>query len=259
MRNPKIEFDQLAMYFGDPYEIDCGENSKNIVVTQPKIGKIVKFGENRFYSTLNIFIANTTMYRLKLWKHGIDWNTISDFELFCMLYKAIDTEASQLIFKDLDFSKFDFREYTHPDGTVELVLWDGETLINADIYNHFSQYLQNVFYMFPEEKITSDPIMKKWFIRKDERQAEIDEEKRKHGKLKEEFSIQPVISACINHPGFKYNLKDLNDIGVCEFYDSVKRLQIYESSTALMKGIYSGFVSGKDINPESYNFMRSVN
>jgi hypothetical protein len=43
-----------------------------------------------------------------------------------------------------------------------------------------------------------------------------------------------------------------------EFYDSVSRLQIYEQSTALMKGMYSGFISAKDIKPEDYNFMREI-
>jgi len=41
--------------------------------------------------------------------------------------------------------------------------------------------------------------------------------------------------------------------------DSVQRLQVYESSTAVMKGMYSGFVDGSKIKPENYNWMRSLN
>lgn len=261
MRNPQIEFDKLKMYLGEPYTIHVNDVCNDIVISQPTIGDIIRFGEKEFYETLNKFVCNTTSYRLMLWKHKIDWNELSDFELFCILYQSIDNEASKLIFKDIDFSKFKISSETDAEGNENMVLVDYENHyeINQDAYNHFSQYLRNVFNMFPEEKITSDPIMKKWFIRKDERQLQINEEKKKNGKPPEEFSIQPIISACINHPGFKYKLQDLKEIGVCEFYDSVKRLQIYESSTALMKGIYSGFVNGKDINPENYNFMRSVN
>ena len=43
-----------------------------------------------------------------------------------------------------------------------------------------------------------------------------------------------------------------------EFYDAIQRLQIYESSTALMKGMYSGMISAKNIDSESYNFMRNI-
>ena len=70
--------------------------------------------------------------------------------------------------------------------------------------------------------------------------------------------MQALISAYINHPGTKYKLKDLKEVGVSEFYDSVQRLQIYESATACMKGMYSGFVDGKSIKPEDYDFMKDI-
>jgi hypothetical protein len=60
----------------------------------------------------------------------------------------------------------------------------------------------------------------------------------------------------VNHPGFKYKLQELREVGVCEFYDSVQRLQIYESATAVMKGMFSGFVDSKNIKPDQYNWMK---
>ena len=51
----------------------------------------------------------------------------------------------------------------------------------------------------------------------------------------------------------------MEDVGICYFMDSVQRLQVYESSTAVMKGMYSGFVDGSKIKPENYNWMRSLN
>lgn len=256
MRNPEVKFDKLKMYFGEPYEIDSGGVCNNLVVKQPTIGDILRFGESEFYQTLNVFICNTTMYRLPLWKMDIDWNLISDFELFCIMYTGIDNSASQIIFEGIDFSKFEKRVRIH-DDKEEIVLFNEESnvMIDQNIHNHFSQYLRNVFNIFPEEKLTSDKVMKEWFIRKDQRQLEINEEHKKD----KSFSIQPIISACINHPGFKYKLQDLYNVGVCEFYDSVKRLQIYENSTALMKGMYSGFIDGSKIDLESVNFMRDIN
>jgi hypothetical protein len=97
--------------------------------------------------------------------------------------------------------------------------------------------------------------MKEWFISKDRRQASIDEEKAKKNEARNN-SLLPLISACVNHPGFKYKLEELKDITVCQFYDSVHRLQIYENSTALLKGMYSGFVDAKKIKPDDYNFMK---
>jgi len=83
MTDLKIKIDKLKLYFGEPYIINTP--SKDITVYQPTIGDIMEMGEENFYSTVNVFIANSTMYRLQLWDLGIDWNDVSDFQIFSML------------------------------------------------------------------------------------------------------------------------------------------------------------------------------
>ncbi len=260
-RNPKVEFDMLQMYFGEPYEIDLEDAVGKVTVLQPSMGDIIRIGETRFYQTLNIFTCNTTQYRLILWDLGIDWNKFSDFELFVMLHSQADPEVTSLLFKDLDIASMEplIKRKSPEDENGELVLWDNEKQveINANVHNHFSQYFRAMFNTFPEEKITHMDTLKNWYINKDRRAAEHAQQEEAKGK-KKSFSIQPIISACVNHPGFKYKLKELKDVGVMEFYDSVSRLQIYEQCTALMKGMYSGFVDGSKIKAEDYNFMREI-
>lgn len=267
-RNPAVKFDRLQMYFGEPYVIDVEDAVGTVTVLSPTIGDIVALGEERFYQTLNIFICNTTQYRLVLWemKPRLDWTEMPDFQLFVMLSSQIDPEVSKLLFGDLDFKKFQPMVKTIPADpeiedsveTQELILWDDEDQIeiNANVYNHFAQYLRTMFNIFPDEKITHDPILKQWYITKDKRALENAAKKKKSEKP--QSGLQPVISALVNHPGFKYKLRELKEVGVAEFYDSVKRLQIYEQSTALMKGMFSGFVDGSKIKPEEYNFMRDI-
>ena len=257
-RNPKVDFDILQMYFGEPYVIDLDNTIGSITVYQPTMIDIVRIGEERFYQTLNIFVTNTTQYRVILWDLGIDWNTFTDFQLFVMMYKQIDPEVSRLLFGDLDFSKFEpiLKQRDPDDEDGELILWNAEDEIeiNSDVYNHFCQYLRIAFSIFPEEKITQTDMLKSWYITKDKRAIE-------HAKKKEstkQSGLQAIISSCVNHPGFKYKLRELKDVTVFEFYDAVSRLQIYEQSTALMKGMYSGFIDGSKIKPEDYNFMREI-
>lgn len=259
-RNPKVDFDLLQMYFGEPYVIDLENTPGKVTVYSPTIGDIIEIGEKKFYQTLNIFICNTTQYRVILWDLGIDWNTYSDFELFINLQSQIDPDVSRLLFGDLDFKKFiPLWKRVSEDAEPVPILWDDEDgiEINYDVYNHFSQYIRTMFNTFPEEKITQDNTLKSWYITKDKRALENKRKLAEQGK-DESYSIQSLISSCINHPGFKYGLKDLKKVGVCEFYDSVKRLQVYEQSTALMKGMYSGFVDGSKLKPTDYNFMREL-
>lgn len=258
-RNPVIEFDMLQMYCGEPYVIDLEDTLGSITVYQPTIGDIIKIGQNKFFPTLNIFVTNTTASRLQLWEAGVDWNETSDFQLFLMTYRFIDPDVSKLIFGDLDWSKFEVFTKQEEEKTM-LMLYSEEyqTIINEQVYFHFSQYLRKVFNINPEEKLTKNKTMKQWYIDKDKRHLEIEKEKKEKGAVEDNGSLQAVISACINHPGFKYNLQELKEVGVCQFYDSVNRLQVYESATACMKGLYSGMVDGKKINPSDYNFMKQI-
>ena len=256
-RYQQYEFDKLQMYFGKPYVIDLESAKGSITVDIPTVGDIMELGEKKFYSTLGIFITNTTSYRLMLDELEIDWNTLSDFELFCMLYSQIDSEASKLMFGDLDFKKFAYCNKNLPDGSKTTVLWNEKDSIeiNEEVYQHIAQYLRAAFNMYPEEKITDDPVLKKWYIHKDQRAKEIAE---KTKKKEDNVSILPLISACVNHPGFKYRPMELRHVNICEFYDSVKRLQIYENTTALLKGSYSGMIDSSKIDKEQFNFMRDI-
>lgn len=259
-RYPQIEFDALQMYFGEPYVIDCESARGKITVYQPTLGDVVRKGEIRFFQTLKVFTDNTTVYRLPLWKAGIDWNVFTDFQLFQTLYKEGDDDIVAALFGDVRIKDFVPVTHTYPDGTENVTLYN-QTLdieINEEVYQHIHQYLQQVFNYIPDEKITQDPFLKDWYIKKDEQKALDMKAKEEMGTL-DKFSMQSTISAVVNHPGSKYKLKELLDIGVCEFYDSVQRLSIYESTTALMKGMYSGFVDGKKIKPEDYNFMKPIN
>lgn len=262
-RNPKIEFDKLRLYFRDPYEIDVKGADGKIILTQPSLGDVIELGEKRFYATLNVFTTNTTAFRLQLWEKNIDWNTFSDFELFMMLVGTADKEIYQTFLPDIDFANFGIYQKQLPDSEDKVrVLYDTENKveINEEVYFHLSQYLRTVFNINPEEKITNDSIMKKWFIEKDKRELKNKEYKRKkNGKDDDDDSnLLSLISGCCNHPGFKYKSSELKELGMFQFYDSVKRLQVYESTTALQKGMYSGFMDTKNIKSEDYNFMRVI-
>lgn len=259
-RNPVIEFDKLQMFFGEPYVIDVEDAEGTITLVPPSIGDFIRFGEKRFYATLNIFTANTTTFRLQLWEQGIDWNETSDFMLFIMLLNGADKEVYQTFLPNIDLSKFGMFQKQKPgEEEKAVILYDAENKIeiNEQVYFHMSQYLRNIFNIFPEEKITKDKIMKKWFIEKDRRELKNLEVKRQ----KEDYNdstLLPLVSACCNHPGFKYKSSELKELNVFQFFDSVKRLQVYESTNALNHGAYSGFCDMKGVPPENFNFMRSI-
>ena len=254
---PKLKFNMLRVYFGKPYVIDLENAEGSITVRDPGMrAAFIDCDETDFWGTVRIFTSNTTQFRVFLDDIGLDWNDVTDFQLFQILYKQADPEICKLLFgEDIDlqgFELFEKRDKESDETTLVLYNTKTQTEINEDVYQHIHQYLCTMFHMFPEDELTNDKTLKKWWIDKDKREAA-----RNAKKPKEEFSIQPLISACVNHPGFKYKLREIEDMGITEFYDSVNRLQLYESCTALMKGMYSGMIDSKSIKAEDYNWMKS--
>lgn len=253
----KLKIDTLKLYFGEPYTIHTP--SKDIVVYQPTIGDIMEFGEERFYSVANVFIANSTMYRLQLWDLGIDWNEISDYQIFSMLVTNLKPEETKPFFGDIDFTTFNLYSKQIPSENEEelqeeLVLYSPEfdIEINEQVHAQMSLYIRTILNIFPKIEKAKGKTTKQWII---------DEERQKQKQNKDKgytSSLLPLISGCLNHPGFKYKKNELKEVGIIEFMDSVQRLQVYESTTALLRGAYSGFMDTSKVNKEEFNFMREI-
>lgn len=253
------DFDELKMYFGKPFDVGNG-----MTIYQPTIGQILNIGEEKFYSTLYIFVGNPTMFRLQLWDMGVDWNKITSYDLFMSTITGINKEVSDLLFGDLDFSGFALYgkniEQINDDGETEIIqiptLYNQslDIEISKDDYTLISEYLQVMFNIHPKVERAKGRATKEAIIEEDRMNLAMRQKEKQSGSI-----LLPLISSCLNHPGFKYKLNELEDVGICYFMDSVQRLQVYESSTAVMKGMYSGFVDGSKIKPDNYNWMRSLN
>lgn len=253
------DFDELKMYFGKPFDVGNG-----MTIYQPTIGQILDIGEENFYTTLYTFIGNPTMFRLQLWDMGIDWNKITSYDIFTSAVTGINKKVSDLLFGDLDFSGFALYgkniEQINDNGETEII--QIPTLYNQSIdieisredYTLISEYLQVMFNIHPKVERAKGRATKEAIIEEDRMNLAMRQKEKQSGS-----TLLPLISSCLNHPGFKYKLNELEDVGICYFMDSVQRLQVYESSTAVMKGMYSGFVDGSKIKPENYNWMRSLN
>lgn len=266
---PQYEpIDPLKLYFREPYKV-----KDKIIINQPTIQDIIDYGEREFYAMLRIFIENTTICRVQLWDLGIDWNEITDYQLFVGFVPMLQPEQTKVLFGDLNFTllkpwprqipnpKFDESkeedDEKNPKEITETILYDpvNDIELNESDYKQIALCLRTIFGIFPKDEFLSSKFFREDVIFEEREKMKLDAMKNKD---KSGSTLLLLISSCVNHPGFKYKIEELKDIGICAFMDSVQRLQIYESTTALLKGAYSGFIDTKDIKPEQFNFMREI-
>lgn len=268
MNNTELiyDFDELKMYFGEDYWV-----TDKICIHCPTIGDILEFGDTKFYSILNLFCANPTFLRLQLWRMGIDWNNISDFDLFSQIIApSITPRSTILLFGDLNFSWFRYF-YNNKKECNELIYiphdknnnpisidYEETIIIDEIIYKKIIKYLCVMFNLTFKTEHAKNRATKEAIIWEDEMNEKTEKQKRHEKEYSKSFLL-PLISSVVNHPGFKYKTNELKEINIVQFMDSVKRLQIYESTRALLQGSYSGFCDTSKLPKEEFNFMREIN
>ena len=251
----KYQFDKLKMFFGEDFIIN------GIRIVQPTIGDILELGEKNFYNALSPFTNNSTSIRLMLWTAGIDWCKVSDLEVFDILMTILKQSKDdykstlRLIFPDIDVTQFQIEPIENTQtGEKRNCLYHKplKLILFEEQFSEISEYIREMLNVHPKVEKAKGKITKKWMIDEDRQKLLAKQAK------DEDSDLLPLVSSLVNHPGFKYNLKQLKEVGIVQFYDAIQRLQIYEGTRALLQGSYSGFCDLSKVDKNKFNFMRSL-
>lgn len=246
---PEYHFDKLKMYFGEDYTIN------GITISIPTIGDILNIGEKRFFKSLSPFLSNSTSIRVLLYDvFKKDWNKTKDIEVFFILSNIVkDQEPLKLLFKNISFDDFlivDAKKNLQDSSTTtSLYSRSQDILIYEDQYMEIAECIRTMMNIHPKVEKAKGKTTKQWILQEDRMKEKQNQDK------ENDSTLLPLISACVNHPGFKYKLEELKQVNICQFMDSVQRIQKYEQGTAALKGLYSGMISAKDIPQDLINFM----
>lgn len=270
----------LKVYFGDPYPI-----TDRIVLYQPTVNDVIE-NELGFWYAVNSLTATSTFYRLQLWDNGIDWTKVSNYQMFCYCVSKMPVEISSMFFKDqLVFSNFQLLkiEGVEPDqlqlppdqkkptaadkrnlkfhNFEKMYTFydkDHDIQINASSFHMISNIVSEMMHIYHKNEYAVGKISKELIIEGDRNLRLRDEMQAKKSRAASS-TMQPLISMCVNHPGFKYNIAQTRNLPIAQFMDCAKRLQVYESTHALFIGANSGFIDTSKISRESFDFTRSIN
>lgn len=221
-----------------------------ICVRHAMLQDIVDLGEERYFQTLQALTAIPSDMKSILDDNGIDYVTLSDFELFGMIIKSLPDEDSNIFLPGIQLSKF--RMCKKDDGS--LFLFDKENDVILDFYAH----KRIVDILCTIHKIKKKP-QKPGNAKARELLINLDRKKREENKNKEfKSSLYPIVSAAVNSPGFKYNYSEVQNMLYGQFIDAVARLQIMNITDHLLSGYYNGTIDGTKIDKNKFDPMREI-
>lgn len=240
MRN----YDQLKLWAGYDYEI----NDK-IKIRQPKIGEIIEMGEAKYFSTVSLLTATPSEYKAPLFDIGIDWENITDYDMFISFGRRVPIEDSAILFGDLNLEEM--RVFVNEADEIALIS-DSGAIIDRNIHFNINQFLTKLHGFKKQVDIAGNAFTKRALIELNRQDIE-DSKNKDH-----ESKLLPLISTLVNSPGFKYNSKEVMNIGLFEFMDSVRRLQTIRHADAVLKGMCSGMVDSSKIKASAYDCFKDI-
>lgn len=216
-----------------------------ITLKQPKIGEIIDFGEDKFFSTFYNICRIPSDIKSVLWDVGIDFMKMTDWELFINLSRNVSKDDTFLILGDIDLSKMNLAN--NDDG--EIVLFDENIIITEQMYLEFIDYIREMIgYILKREK-AMNKVTKMAMIEEDR----INRNNPRHTN-NDSFLYSAIISL-VNTEEFSYNYETVMDITLYQLMKSYYQIINKKSACALYQGSMSGMIDTSKIDKSAFQWI----
>lgn len=242
-----MDIDKLLVLSGDPVEICNG-----ITLYQPTLRQIKDYGESRFFSTFMTFCSSPWDMPSMLDDMGINFMEISEWELFRSIAIGLAKEQTELVFGDLDFSKFKQMMRTENEKS-DIVLYNQETglIIDEEMYQSFIAFVRESIGFEHSGKKAGNEYTRRALI-EDDRKT-----RRRNAKKPYESILFNGIISLVNTEECKYDYKSIFDLTLYQFTKSFTQIQGKKSACALLQGSMSGFCDTSKIPKMDFQWTYS--
>lgn len=232
------------LYRGDDFEIG------KIKIKQPTINDIIDFDERKYWNLVYTFVSTPFDMVAQLNMVGIDFTTISDFELFLLLARNYSVEDTKVLFgEDLDFQN---SIVAKRDDELILMFRNGVE-INQYTYTIMAEYLRKV-HNIPKPKYTK---IGNEFTKQKTIEVEMYKYQKAMRKKDNGSSVLvPLISSLV--VALHISKATVMNMQIYEFFESISRVSAKETADHLCRGLYAGTLSMESLNKKELNWMREL-
>lgn len=224
--------------------------TKFLSIKQPTVEEVLLFGEKRYLSMVHLLTSEPFDMPYYLDQMGVDFEQITPFELFCIMIQGISHEETQMLFGDLNFSKF---VVVQRDMDIILLNDKGE-IIDAGIREVIADNLRRM-HCLPKNELKScyNSFAHKLLIKKQKRDMEQAQKRIEMFGEKSELAALVSSLACEWH-----SYKAVMDLTIAQFFDAIIRSGYKESAESLLASLRAGVLSSGSYNTKDLNWRRPI-
>lgn len=211
----------------------------NLSIRIPTIGEILE-DEQHYYNLISSITATPFQYMVQLDDMGIDFTTISDYQLFMMLFPVLANGDIRILFGDIDLS----------DMKMEInsqILYSKKNNIIIDefVYSQIADSIRKINSLKKDSRKPGNNEAKEFRIKLERKKQ------KRNAKKPYEAYLEKLVVALVNRADFKYNYNQVNDLTIYQFNQSFEQLKTNINYNNTMIGVYAGTVDISKLKDKS--------
>lgn len=221
--------------------------NERIHVIIPTVGDILE-NEDNYYGMVTAFTAMPIDLMVQLDDLGINFDEITDYDLFLLLFNGLKGSDSSLIFRDLEISEFNIVQDPETGDMFLKNTKDGY-VIDRSMYNQISAVLRKMHHIEKNRRKPANDDAKKYMLQRAR------EKQKRNKNRKSDSQIESLIVALVNAPEFKYDFESVLNLTIYQFNESVRQIIKRVDYNNRMFGVYSGTINPKEMSQDDLNWL----
>ena len=205
----------------------------------PTVREILE-DEFTYYNIISSLTASPFQYMVQLDDMGIDFTTVTDYELFKMIFLVYAKSDLSILFGNLNTS--DFGMFKSECNDTFLYNPNNRIEINEKVYNDLVDTIRKINLLEKVKYKPGNESARKYLLEKERKKQ------KRNAKKKQEPYLEKLVIALVNTSEFPYDYDSCMDLSIYRFNQSFKQIQHKIAFDNTMIGVYAGTVDVSKLN-----------
>lgn len=218
-----------------------------ISITIPTVEEIIN-NEEAYYALVSTITAMPIDFMVQLDSIGIDFTSISEYDLFLLMFETIKSKDTTLIFGNLDLTKFEIAVHEQ-NGTMVLIDRENEIVIDRAIHNQIAAVLRKMHHLEKNRRKPANEEAKKYMLKRAK------EKQRRNRNRTTDSHLESLIVAMVNTEQYKFDFESTKKLTVYQFNECVRQVIKKVDYNNRMYGVYTGHINAKELSQDDLNWL----
>ncbi len=221
-----------------------------ISVHVPSVNEIFDFGDQKYYSIIQTLVATPFDLMVELDDIGIDYETITDYQLFLLMMESIAASDydTTILFGNLNLKNL--KESVNLKNN-ESILWDedNDVVIDQAIASEICRAIRKIHFWEAPVGRAGNVEAKQYLIQRNRLK------KQRLARKPYKSFLENIIISLVNTEEFKYDYESVMDLSVYKLNASWRQIQKKKHWEQTMNGAYFGTVDLSKIDLEKLSWL----